>query len=1482
MGILLVSYLFLIALSYIPAVQRALSAIASKQISSYLHTEIRIGRIDLGLFNRIILDDVSIKDQNNQNLLSAARLATKIEIIPLLNGQITLSNIQIYGFDINLYKKTIHDKPNFQFLIDAFSKKEKKKEKSIPNLKLNSILIRRGMIAYNRLDAPKTPGKFNPEHVSINHFSATIALKKLSKDSLNLNLKNLRFNEHSGLTIKQFRFKIRANQRHAILDNLMLQLPNSRLSIDSVTCDYPSWNNQKPLKDLLYSLDVNGNIAQSSVVLEDLKPLVPAFSKITFPITISTHFSGNNDLFRTDRLEIKGLDDQISLNTSIIVRNLFTPSNQNISAQIKSLHIEPSALTEVIKTISPDKKTDKANLYLSAIGQIQLTGHIEKKGKASIASLLDIQTDAGPLYLDGSYTQNGRIQVTAKTKGLDMDSLSLKQFRHIAFNMKCNGYWQKGHQPDLSLSGEIPELTYKNYTYQNIKLDGQYSAENIKGKVSVNDPNIQFEANGSYDKTSRRPKIKLNGRFNHFNPNALSITKKHPDTYFSFNIDANLNGQKIDDITGYLYLDDFKMESRDEIYNIRHLHLTSNHEHSYRQIDIHSDFLQARLKGEFNFSTLFHNGQKILHHYIPTFIKSPGKSVKGEDILSLEANIYNLLPLEKILEVPIHITSPGRVEGYFNSSKNNLRFFTSIPEISYNDQDIKDIGIFSTIQDDSILCGANMKKMVGKSLVEFQLRSKASHDLIQTRLYWDNHRPNAYKGTIYANTRFSKDENNTLRTNITFLPSEVTVNDSIWQIHHSDIEIRPKHISVDNFKIDQERRHLILNGEVGPHIEDSLIVDLNDINLEYIFNIINFHTVDFTGRATGRVYATNLLHSPLIDARLNVKNFCFNNAYLGEADIHGGWEKENNAIFLNANMEDHPNQSRTNVKGTIVPGHKPQSGLELKITTERIDLSFLNKYTAGIFSDLQGRGTGWVRVFGPFKAINLEGDMLINEGDLKVGVTNVAYHLENDSVILRPDNIYFRNAKVYDHLGHPGRNDHYGVINGVLRHTHLSNLRYNVTAEAYNILGYDQKDFGEEAFCGTVYATGHMSFNGRPGMLNINIDARPEANTVFTYNLSTPSALTSNQFITYAKATDDSVAVEKKTASSQINEPESDMRLNFNLNVTPDATMKILMDPKAGDYVAVNGQGNIRATYYNKGDFMMYGSYRVNNGVYKLSLQDVIRKDFVFSPGGTISFNGSPTQADLNLQAVYTVPSVSLNDLSARSTFSQNNVRVNCIMNLTGKASSPKIGFDFDLPNVNEDEKQMVRSLISTEEEKNMQVIYLLGIGRFYTYDYNNTEQSQSSVAMKSLISSTLSGQLNQMFSSILGNNSNWNIGTNLSTGDQGWSDMDIEGLLSGRLLNNRLLINGNFGYRDNTTTASNFIGDFDLQWLLTPSGNISLKAYSKTNDRYFTKSSLTTQGIGIAVKRDFNTWRDVFKIFIPKKRRFKQDNQPATTGSNR
>ena len=272
----------------------------------------------------------------------------------------------------------------------------------------------------------------------------------------------------------------------------------------------------------------------------------------------------------------------------------------------------------------------------------------------------------------------------------------------------------------------------------------------------------------------------------------------------------------------------------------------------------------------------------------------------------------------------------------------------------------------------------------------------------------------------------------------------------------------------------------------------------------------------------------------------------------------------------------------------------------------------------------------------------------------------------------------------------------------------------------------------------------------------------------------------------------------------------------------------------------------------------MFGNYRINQGVYKFSLQEVIRKDFIIKDGSTITFNGAPLDANMDIQASYTVNSASLNDLipDASAIIQQPNVRVNCIMNLSGMLVRPTIKLGIELPNERDEIQTLVRNYISTEEQMNMQILYLLGIGKFYTEDARNNNQNSN--VMSSVLSSTLSGQLNNALSQVFETN-NWNIGTNLSTGDKGWTDMEVEGILSGQLLNKRLLINGNFGYRDNPMANTNFVGDFEAEWLITRSGDIRLKAYNETNDRYYTKTNLTTQGVGIMYKKDFNKWSDLY-----------------------
>ena len=128
---------------------------------------------------------------------------------------------------------------------------------------------------------------------------------------------------------------------------------------------------------------------------------------------------------------------------------------------------------------------------------------------------------------------------------------------------------------------------------------------------------------------------------------------------------------------------------------------------------------------------------------------------------------------------------------------------------------------------------------------------------------------------------------------------------------------------------------------------------------------------------------------------------------------------------------------------------------------------------------------------------------------------------------------------------------------------------------------------------------------------------------------------------------------------------------------------------------------------------------------------------------------------------------------------------------------------------------------------------------------------------LASVASSALSSQLNNMLGQI---NENINIGTNLRSDKGDFSDVEVELALSSQLLNNRLILNGNIGYRDNAVNNNTFVGDFDLEYLLTKSGNIRLKAYNHYNDKnYYVKSALTTQGVGVMYRKEFNRWREWF-----------------------
>ena len=1468
----MVIYFGLIALLNIPFIQQSISSFAVRELSKLLNTEVKIGNIDLGLLNRIIINDLEIYSPEGEKLVNIARFSAKFDINAIIRGKISINSVQLFGSDFNIARKDKQSDLNIKFITDLFASKDKKEKKFI-DLRINSLLVRRSNVNFNILSEEETEGRFNPSHLSIKNISANISLKALTQDSLNIHVKRLSMTDKSGLTLKKLSFKAIGNNKNLRLDEFDLLLPHSHISIDSLNADFRDLLHIKNLTDIDYRCKLSAEIVPS-----DIKTIVPALEFFNDTININsslendgaTHVINHLDIYSNDRCV------NLALGGTLVVPTDTTDTDFNID--INKIDISENGAKWIFRNV---KGNENLPDIAQRISSASISGNIKGTPK-KIENKLTVYTSLGNIQSQFSMNRDSvsrrrSYSGTFYSANLNLGKLLKKEdvLGKASFNIILNGLTYQNNKPESHVKGEIKSLNVKGYTYHNIKLNGQYTPGGFNGHIAVNDDNIKLNIDGMFSTAEKIPVFKLSADLKDFRPDKLKLTKKFLDTKYSLNLLADFKGKNIDDIEGYISIDSMACTSKDTANNyfLPYFRLLAYKNNNGKNIQIKSNFINGEINGNYSYKTITASIIKVAHRYIPSFFQDDNKIIKQktDNNFTLKFKIDNTVFMNKVLMLPIDMSIPATLNGYIDDSRSKVYINVNIPEIIYDNKKYESTTLLFENPEKDLHCYVRSNMLMKKgAMVNLSLNAKAYNDTLATNLYWGNNTNVTYSGKVSANTIFSKNiETGKLHTDIELNPSEIVLNDTIWNVHKSNISIDKDSIEISNFLFEHGKQYLKINGRIGKAVSDSCIIDLQDVNLLYVMDMIQFNAVKFEGNVSGKVFTSSVLQKPLLDADLKVNNFSLNSALLGEADIKGGFDNEKGRILLDADIRK-PDGVFTGVKGYVSPKEK---GLDLNIHAGGTDMSFLQHFIKDIFTDIKGQAYGHVRLFGPFKELDLEGRAKAEIG-MKVNVLNSYFNAKADSVIINSGEFIFNNVQISDNEGHSGTAD------GYLRHVKLKNLSYMFQFDTDNMMVFSSdKETPEFPFYGKIYASGRTTIRGNETAgLVVDGSVRAENNTSFVYVLGTATEAISKQFITFVDKTPRRRQEEIKTdLYHYLNEQKTleetvtpaDIRINLQIEPSPMADMKIIMDPASGDYIAAKGTGNLRINFFNKGNFQIFGNYNISEGIYKLSMQNIIRKDFVLRQGGSVSFNGDPTAANLNVQAVYTVPSASLNDLIADATSTRGNIRVNCIVNLSGLLTSPSLSFDIELPTVNEEDRQLVKSLTSTPEQMTTQIIYLLGVGKFYTYDY--TAQSGQSDATSSLAFSTLSGQLNNMLSQVI-DNQNWNLGTNLTTGQNGWTDVEAEAILSGRLLNNRLIINGNFGYKENTLRNTNFVGDFEAIWLLTKNGDFRLRGYNQTNDRYFTKSTLTTQGIGLIYKKDFTRWDELidwignFRLYRKKK----------------
>jgi len=334
------------------------------------------------------------------------------------------------------------------------------------------------------------------------------------------------------------------------------------------------------------------------------------------------------------------------------------------------------------------------------------------------------------------------------------------------------------------------------------------------------------------------------------------------------------------------------------------------------------------------------------------------------------------------------------------------------------------------------------------------------------------------------------------------------------------------------------------------------------------------------------------------------------------------------------------------------------------------------------------------------------------------------------------------------------------------------------------------------------------------------------------------------------------------------------------IEIDKEATLRLLIDPSSSDSLVVKGEAALSFTIDRSGKMSLTGAYNLYDGSYLVSLESVIKKRFKIEQGSTITWSGNPIEADISINAIYSVRA-SPYDLVAdqmtglsesdKSAYKQTYPFI-VLLKLRGDIMHPEISFEIQL---SPEDKGILGGAVNAKlnllnedpSTLNKQVFALLVLGRFIQENPFQSESNGTLSAVRSTVGNLLSAQLNQWGSKVLqGVELNFDIQSyeeSQSGQVKGRTQVDIG--VKKQLFNERLVVQlgGSIdveGDRAKQNTMNDITSDITIEYKLTEDGRYRLKAFRHNQYEGALEGQLVETGIGVLYVRDFNNWKEFFR----------------------
>ncbi len=1459
-------YLAVYVVISIPQVQDSIKSKIESELCKFLKSDVRIGKLQIQPFNELRIKDLVVYSPDREICLKAETLGAGIRLWRLLStGVVEITYAELVGLDAKIYQKTSESPLNIDFIIKAFKPKHKK-EPSRFDVNIYNIVIRKSSVSYDKLWIPRNrdANVMDFAHLKIIDLKADIVLPKLKNDDFTIDLRRLSLKERSGLIIDRLGFYSHITSKFLDLKNFLIKTENSSIEIDDIRLTYDSIKN---IREAFYNNCIPLNL-YSQIYAPDFKCLLPALANIPGSYLLDISADGNLESVRIHEISLKDKINSFNVGLSGVISSLADLSD--VSGNVSDFYVEwnrqfINSLRNKIIVNNP-----KIYDYLDLMGKssVELTGNFSRSN-GTLSSEFTLDSECGSIM--------GDLDTKFIDKSMSFDDINL------SCNLSCEnlnlgsilksekiGFVDMGLQADLSRKGDdiegnldmqLEQFIYNGQQLNNITLN----VEKIKNEVFAsllsenNILNCSLNADALIDGTKSFLRADLD--MHNMSLSQLGLIKNRKGSVdCSGKLGVSLQGDNIDNITGGINAHQISLHLPEdkEIY-LDYLSITSLiEENGEKHYKLNSDFINGELDGKFRFSHLAAIVTGIVSRSFPS-IGEPYYSKTYQDNAYVKLQIKPDQKLADFLNLPVRPGVDVNISGNLDAVAGCGNVMISAPYlIQGKDKLIKNTNLNLLLDSNKGLSGVLKTDFPMKNdRADLNLIITTFNDNIFANASWNFQNNKTAVGEIKMTSHLAKNPiSGKLEIYADIIPTSFHLNGADWQIGGSQLYYSDKYAKVKNLKIWHGDQYLNIDGIASVHDSDVVRVELSDINLNYIFETLNINYVTFGGDATGVLTAGSVFSSaPVLKTQtLKVKNLSYNNTVLGDADLASWFDDNEKMVAIKADIKKGAHSS-ANVDGGI---YVMRDSLSLDINAEHVDLKVVKPFMEGFTSDVGGEGSCNLKLFGTFKDIDLTGRAFADSIYMKVDYTNVYYHA-SDSVLFKSGMIVIPKLKVFDKYGNNAE------LQGYVKHKyfHEPEFRFELS-NARHILCYDTNASMNPDWYGHVFASGNGTLAGWPGIIRLTLDVSTDPNSSFTFALNDKQVASEYNFLTFSdrnKIEEEEIQVEEDFESKflknrKIKEEQGNSLFDLDLrcSISESASLNLIMDPKAGDKITAHGNGAMQIGYNTADDEMkIYGKYSLSEGTYNFSLQELILRDFTIRPGSSIAFNGDVMKGVLDIVAAYRV-NTNLSDIdksfSTDKDLNRTSVPVDALLKVKGEFIHPDISFDISLPTLTEEVERKVKSIISTEDMMNRQIIYLLALNRFYTPEYMGAS-SNGSAELASVASSTVSSQLSNFLGQLT---DKFTLVPSFRSDKGDFSDMEVDVALSSKLLNNRLLINGNFGYRDKATSTTTFIGDFDIEYLLNKNGNLRLKAYNHFNDQdYYLQSAMTTQGIGIVFRRDFD-----------------------------